>query len=492
MTVDPSSPVGENRSTILAWAGISLAAALLLRVLLWLTYSPVAYSDTPSYRRLAESVLDFFAMYDGTRTPGYPVFLALVGPDTHVWVAQMVMGGLITMAMFYLGWQLSGKVWFGGLMALAHSTNLGQLFFEANLLTETLTTFCLAAVSIYVYILLRNKNNIRLGSAFGLGLAAALALLSRPLFIFLPIWLGLVLFWPEPGKRIINTLTRRNFARLVVFVIPVLLFAGGWVLFLHQRFGDWGMTTMTGFHMVQHTGSYFEYVPDEYAAIRDTYIQYRDAHIAEYGTQTNTIWEAIPELSQVSGLNFYDLSRTLARISIRLIIEHPNLFLKNVVEGWWMFWRSPVYWSPDALRFPALAGVIEVMIMGERVILFSCNLIFIAASLVWVVVVSIPVKLVNKLPIMVKRLRSIYRQVVRTKPFDEVNRLFFLFTAGNIWITSILQTLLDHGDNPRFLVPLQSWVVLWVAWFIYTLLRQKPNLSSLPGNHLPAGDNPQL
>ncbi len=41
---------------------------------------------------------------------------------------------------------------------------------------------------------------------------------------------------------------------------------------------------------------------------------------------------------------------------------------------------------------------------------------------------------------------------------------------GNIWITSILQTLLDHGDNPRFLVPLQSLVVLWVAAFILQLV----------------------
>jgi hypothetical protein len=36
--------------------------------------------------------------------------------------------------------------------------------------------------------------------------------------------------------------------------------------------------------------------------------------------------------------------------------------------------------------------------------------------------------------------------------------------AGSIWIASILQTLVDHGDNVRFLVPLQSMVVVWVLW----------------------------
>ncbi len=44
---------------------------------------------------------------------------------------------------------------------------------------------------------------------------------------------------------------------------------------------------------------------------------------------------------------------------------------------------------------------------------------------------------------------------------------------ANIWIASILQTLLDHGDNPRFLVPLQSLVVLWMLWFGWQLLRDK-------------------
>ena len=86
------------------------------------------------------------------------------------------------------------------------------------------------------------------------------------------------------------------------------------------------MTTMTGYHLIQHTGSFFEYVPDEYAALRDTYIQYRDAHIAQYGTQTNTIWEAIPEMSRVSGYNFYDLSRVLTRIVHPADLETPIVY----------------------------------------------------------------------------------------------------------------------------------------------------------------------
>ena len=86
---------------------------------------------------------------------------------------------------------------------------------------------------------------------------------------------------------------------------------------------------MTGYNLIQHTGNYFEYVPDEYASLRDTYIKYRDAHIAQFGTQTNAIWDAIPEMSKVSGYSFYALSRVLARISIDLILQASNSIYKK-------------------------------------------------------------------------------------------------------------------------------------------------------------------
>ena len=118
-----------------------LLSAFCSRLLIILLYQPVAYGDTPSYRRLADTVLHGFAGYDGTRTPGYPVFLALVGNDQHVWLAQLLLGFITTLLIFFIGWKLTDKPWFGGLLALAHTLNLGQLFFESNLLTESLTTF---------------------------------------------------------------------------------------------------------------------------------------------------------------------------------------------------------------------------------------------------------------------------------------------------------------------------------------------------------------
>ncbi|OGN93063.1 MAG: hypothetical protein A2Z71_03485, partial [Chloroflexi bacterium RBG_13_50_21] len=387
-TKQPASPT--------IWLAIVFLVALVERVLVIVFYQPVSYGDTPSYRRLADTVLQGFSNYDGTRTPGYPVFLALTGSDVQVWLTQLLLGLITTLLLFYIGWKLTDKAWFGGLIALAHTLNLGQLFFESNLLTESLTTFLIILTMAGMLTWLINPKLRSPWLAFLLGLISAFTLLVRPLFLYLPLFL-LIFLWLS-SRRIVSPasfsaevgsekdlepiLKHRFQPRSgMAFVIPVILLLGGWLTFIHKNFGDWSLTTMTGYHLVQHTGAFFEYVPDEYATLRDTYIKYRDAQIAQYGTQTNAIWDAIPEMSQVSGYSFYALSRVLTRISIQLILKHPFLYISNAISGWWMFWRVPVYWSAEALRFSWLIGGVKLVIQLERAVVFFINLVFIFASL---------------------------------------------------------------------------------------------------------------
>jgi hypothetical protein len=198
------------------------------------------------------------------------------------------------------------------------------------------------------------------------------------------------------------------------------------------------LTTMTGFHLVQNTGTFFEYVPDEYASIRDVFLQYRAAQIAATGSPGNTIWAAIPALQEASGLGFYNLSNLLAKISIQLIISHPFLFLKNVILGWLWFWKAPVYYAADSFRYSWLGLLSKWIIPVWRVALIIINVGFVFGSvmLIW------------------KRVRQMLR----------MHNFLWLLT-GLVWITSILQTLLDHGDNPRFMVPVQSLVVFIVIYW---------------------------
>jgi 4-amino-4-deoxy-L-arabinose transferase-like glycosyltransferase len=438
-------------------------AAFCVRGWLWLSYGPASYSDTHSYRRLANAIHNpEWKGYDGTRTPGYPLWMALLGRDKNVYLGQLALGLATTLLLFYLGWQVSGRAWFGGVVALAHTFNLGQVFFEADLLTETPTTFwitlTLAGTAFWLY----HPRRRSVWLACGLGFATTAAALTRPLFIFLPFWILLFLVIEERRLHL-NFLTLR---RAIAYMLPVVILFGVWVNFIHSRFHDWALTTMTGFHLVQHTGSYFEYVPDKYAGLRDTYIKYRDAQIAQHGTQANAIWDAIPEMTKVSGMTFFDLNRTLQRISVQLILKHPDLYLKASLVGWWMFWRPPFYWQPEAFRWQGMAAAIRPAVWLERLALFGANLVFILLSLAAAGLALWP-KTAMQQQSAISRLRS----TISGMP------AFFWCLAGAIWISSILQTLLDHGDNPRFLVPLQSLVVMWVLWLAVRAFKSWRELS---------------
>jgi len=428
------------------WLAIVAVAAALERLLMFVFYPPVLYSDTASYRRLADAVLGGWRLYDGTRTPGYPVFLAVFGPDERAYAAQLAFGLLTTLLFFYVGWRVTGRGWIGALAALIHSLNLQQLFFEADLITESITTFyialSLAGFACLFFSGSRRPLIVNLAVALVIGLAGGAAALTRPLFIFLPFWAGffLLVFWrARPGVRWGAALTAGLSALILVAV---------WVNFIHANYHRWALETMTGYHLIQHTGAFFEYVPDKYAAIRDTFIKFRDARIAATGSPANAIWDAIPAMQQASGIGFYDLSDLLTRISIQLILQHPLLYLRSTALGWLWFWKVPVYWAPEQIA-GALRRIWNGVVLVERGILFACNLAFLAGSLA----------------LLWKRARQ------RLKP-----DIFVYFSTSAIWLTSILQTLTDHGDNPRFEVPIQTLVVLLALWLAARLVNHWPRL----------------
>jgi hypothetical protein len=239
--------------------------------------------------------------------------------------------------------------------------------------------------------------------------------------------------------------------RCGLYLAPALLLLGGWIGFIYQSYGFLAPTTMGGYNLMQHAGAFFEYVPEEDAVLRDTYLRYREARLAARGDQTNTIWEAIPELTEVSGLGFYDLSRELQRLSLNLIAAHPHLYLRNVVEGWVDFWKAPVYWDADQAASPAVAEVLRLWAAAGRGLTLAANAGFLLLSL-WIVLHA-------------RR----YRQLLRDR--------IWLAPWSFVWFTSVAQTVADHGDNPRFLIPLQPMVFFCLIVGAAEILRRRRSSS---------------
>ncbi len=432
LTSKNDTPITKAKP-VLTWFLIILISAIILRILLFFLYTPVSYHDTDSYWRAARAVLSGFENYDGTRTPGYPVFLALAGTHMVAYALQLAMGLLITLGLFYIAWRVSDNPIFAALVAGVHTLNAGQLLFEANLLTETLSTFWIIVALVAAYFVMHKPDKHKLLFIIIVGVSSALAALTRPLFIFLPVLLAVFLAVRSTDKKV-----KVSWLTLVLAILPATLLMGGWMGWVNHRFGIFNLSTMGGYHTVQHTGNYFELVPDEDALLRDTYIEFRDARITETGTQVNTIWDTIPELQKASGLGFYELSEELQRISINLILHHPFLYLRYVIKGWWLFWRAPVYWSTSSVAITSALPLVKVWITSTRGFLFLANMVFILTSLVALA----------------------FRKIAQ---FWKIGPYFWLM-AATVWASSFVQALVDHGDNPRFLVPIQSLVVLWVFW----------------------------
>ncbi len=412
------------------WLILLAALAALLRLWLWQAYSPISFGDTPSYLRLAEGLAaGSLDGYDGTRVPGYPLFLALNGLDlTRVWAIQLLLGWLITLLLYWMGVVSTGNPVGGALLGALYNVIPGQFLWEAAILTETLTAFfVLLTVGGWMLLDSRPSSTSSHLLALAVGVAASLAGMVRPLFYFLPIWLLLYL--------LLNTRwsLRSRWTHAFAVSVGPLLILGGWLGYMQNRFQFLAPTVMGGYHLVQHTGGYFEFLPDEEAALRDTYLKYRDAQIAARGTQANAIWDAIPEMSRVSGLSFYDLSRKLQRLSLQLIRDHPGRYARNVLDGWIGFWKAPVYWDPDSFSSQTVSAAFNALRWVGRGLSIAANGLFLllAAGL-----------------LLLSALRRRWM----------VDRLA-LFAGGLVLLTSVVQTLADHGDNPRFLVPLQMLVI---------------------------------
>ncbi|HEX9681011.1 MAG TPA: hypothetical protein VGA32_06125 [Anaerolineales bacterium] len=418
---------------------VRLAAILGLlaaaeRLVLWEFYAPIEYNDTRAYFRLAEVLSTWnLAGYDGSRVPGYPAFVALLGRDpSTVWAVQLLLGWGLTMLLFLLTWWTTGRATLALLVGGLYSLLPGLFLFESNLLTETLTSFLAVAAVVLVAWLDRGVPFRGRGLVLVIaGMAAAGTGLARALFFAFPAWLlPFVLTSGAKGSR-----ARAGDGAL--FLAPAAILLGGWLGFMRLQYGVFAPDAVGGYHLIQHTGAFFEYVPDEHAALRDTYLKYRQARAAEHRDPTNAIWDAIPEMSDVTGLGFYDLSREVQRISVQLILAHPDLYIRSVIDGWIGFWKAPVYWDPAQVEGEALRGALSILAGIGRGICWAANGAFLALSLA---------------ALISRRMRGVLK----------VDRVLVL-TGGWLWLFSVLQTLPGDSDNPRFLVPLQMLVIFAVV-----------------------------
>jgi 4-amino-4-deoxy-L-arabinose transferase-like glycosyltransferase len=427
--VEPKSDSKAPRSDRLAGA-IIVVVWLVTRAALACVYLPVTTLDSETYLQLAAQLGHLhFLDYVGQRTPGYPLLLMAVESHfTVLWFLQACLSLVAALLMFRIV-RGNGGAW--GLaigVALTYLLALNTLFYEAAVLTETLSAFLLVLVS-YLF-LGAVRTGMTLRASVGIGLAVALLALTRPAYVFMVPLLGLLLCFARGRYRL---------AQVVVFVVVAGLPVGGWMAFNKAQIGHFSLTSLLGYNLSNHTGAFMEKAADEHALFRDIYLKYRKIKMQATGSHPMTVFWARDELKQASGLGEVELSARFQRISVELIARHPDLYLSSVVKAWASFWAVPRFGQEDVLGPPAVKIWLDGIGKIQHALLRLLNMVFLLSSLLM--------------------LFCVFRR--RRSGLGEFLAPAFMATV--VLATSVVQALAEYGENPRYFIPSQPLVIACTA-----------------------------
>ena len=425
-----------------AWRGwffALMALGLALRLGMAFVYAPAHDSDTESYLNIAR-LLHSLTLHgnDATRPLVYPGLIALLQLDERaVWAAQSAMGLAVSAMLYLVTWRLTGRPWLAFLAGAAHSLNLAQLFFEGMILSETTTTFLFAA-SLTLLVLRFRAQERWPWTELVLGVLAGMLALTRPQMLF---WSAVLI--PLTWVRRRAEPWRRRAAALALLVTPVVIFVLGWSYVNWRTAGYFGPTSLTGYSLSNMVGNFMEYAPDKYAIVRDIYLEHRAIRVATTGNHAMTVWAAFYDLSRAADVDYSAVSRLLTDISLDLILAHPVLYLGNVVRSWVGFWKVPVYWDLDLLHPRTLIPIVRSAWNAERGILIGVNFVFLVMGAVWTV-------------------RWVMRKLEGIEPV-------LLGSWMIVMAASLIQALVEYGENPRYGAPFESlmvWTVIMGAWLL--------------------------
>ena len=454
MTADSS----QRRSRLGPKQHVALAVVMLacfVRAGLWHQYDVVRGPDSGTYERVASALLNGGLLEDeGGRTPGYPMLLAVAGlMESRVWLLQMVAGVTISIMLYYCCYRLTNSLFVSAAVGISHSLNLAQIFYEANIASETLATFFVTATAAALLVALDAKSSPQRGRSFML-LAAflgAAAALTRPQYVFLPAVVALVALLTEVRRR--RSFGLQTCLWAVACVAPGMIAVLAWASFNYVRHDYFTVTTLMGINLTNHTIVLAESAPEQYAGIADTLIRYRDAKIQRTGRHSMAVWEALSELQQQTGLERPALSKELAGLSFAVILRHPVRYAQSVAHGWKDFWMVPISWRPDVLRTRLVKGGLLRIWTAEKWLLRLCNAAFV--TFVALVAVGWP-----------SRLRAVWD--IRLSAISSI-----------VLGSSFIQALVEYGENPRYAVSVQPLIVLIIIVVFYRFYVRRARSSNL-------------
>jgi hypothetical protein len=313
---------GKPDRPMLAGLVVVAVLAITVRLLLLLGAEPALFWDSPSYIDYARQwVADGRLPPIGIRTPGYPLFLILLGDGARalksVIVAQQVLGVLSACLLYLLVALLTRRVVFSLLVALLGLTLVDLLFMEVTIYAETLALLLvnLAAVLLVVGF---QRAPTRAVPLFGSAAVWTAAALVRPVFalaagvVVAGLWLAV---------------TRRRLSwrlALLVSLVPCLVL-GGYAIYNSSTSGFVRLALGRGFSMLNYVGypAIYQSLPPHLAHIRRAY-QEEAVRTGEAYLGWGRMLQPVLKAQQEHGGYHQDWDEAAARVALDAIRNNPR------------------------------------------------------------------------------------------------------------------------------------------------------------------------
>lgn len=424
-----------------------LAIAVTARILFAVVSDYKTFPDSAWYFETGRQFLSGdYSEYSGKRAPLYPLLLAANGFDPgRAIFLQTAMGVVTTLLVFLIFRRLTGSATAGFLAGLVPALNPAQIDYEFTLGTEAL---CTLFIILSVYLLFRFTTGRRLpgwGELALVGAVSSLSTLTRPQYVIHPAFMALMLLvylvWQRHSLRAI-------LPRLGMFILPVLLLVVPWGLFQKAHIGQFVVSPDIGYAIMDHAVLFMEQAPAEYREITEVLIRHRDQHLRDKGEAYGCIEAARPELEQLTGLPYAELSRKLAVVAFATIAREPLTYLWNSTRAFIRFFKP--FWPGQ------LWGVRPAVTDGGWLLRSVVTLYTLAYFAGLAVLFTLPI------------LTLISRAWARAFPW----RFEPVFLYALVLVTAGFQSFITLSENARFHATIEPLLLAFAAMVLLTAWRQ--------------------
>ena len=193
---------------------------------------PPGNPDTASYLNVAEKIKNHGTFTDFYRTPGYPLFIAIVflifgdGDVRFVSVAQAGLYLIAAIEIYAIAYLIFRRVWIATAVAVVASVNTYQFSYAKGIISEGFSMWTVVTLALTLVLFLR-KPSVR-----GLWLVAAallLALMTRTEWVYVAVPLFAFLVISARGLGIGRRLALHALAAVAVFygALGLYIYANG-------------------------------------------------------------------------------------------------------------------------------------------------------------------------------------------------------------------------------------------------------------------------